>query len=287
MAHLLGIDGTNLVHRAWWALARGIKKEIEPDPGDVVTLTVSMIGTHCGRYHQRPGTVSVAFDGPGATQWRKALYAPYKGNRLKERPESLTAALAGIIAPCKEMGCIVECVPGHEADDVLATLAKLAQDTGDVFVVISSDADLLQTIGFGFDSSNPFAAGEVQVDLLTKDGVKHYDRDAFWRDYRFAPHLFADYKALRGDVSDNIPGIRGCGEMAATAFVQYGHIEMLLDHLGREPFVRQGHPSTRKGPDHALTALERRVVENADLLRTFLRLTKLRTDVPLRLIGER
>lgn len=173
----------------------------------------------------KPDALVVAFDAPGKT-FRHNEYSEYKGTRREQAPElkaQLPVArdlIAALSIPSVE-------VTGFEADDVVGTISRLAEENGYFTTIVTGDLDALQLI-------------DECVSVLTmRQGVTDtvtYTPEAVVERYGFGPEFVADYKALVGDSSDNIPGVPGIGaKSAAELILQFGHIEEMLARKSEIP----------------------------------------------------
>lgn len=227
---LVLLDAHAILHRAFHALPDFTSGKGEPT-GALYGLAAMLLKIE---NELRPEHIIACFDLPEPT-YRHEAYAAYKGKRQKtddalsvqiDRSRDLFAAF-GI--PLVEH-------PGFEADDMLGTLAAQAKKVRGLETVIASgDMDTLQLI----DGSR------VTVYTLRK-GIKDtvlYDEKAVRERFGFGPELIPDYKGLRGDPSDNIPGIKGIGEKTATELILgWGSIEHMYKALKKDeaPFLKAG-----------------------------------------------
>lgn len=209
---LLLIDANSLIHRAYHALPN-LKTSKGVHTGAIygfLTLFLRIVK------ELAPSHVAAAFDLKAPT-FRHKLYAPYKGTR-----KPMDAELAEQFEPLKELLSLmrvpVVSLEGYEADDILGTLSvKFEGDT----VVLTGDRDSFQLVS---DTTRVF---------WTKKGVSEveiYDLKRLAED-GFTPQSFIDYKALRGDPSDNIPGVPGVGEKTAKQLLdEYKTLDEVLVH---------------------------------------------------------
>jgi DNA polymerase-1 len=171
---------------------------------------------------QRPRALAVAFDLPGGT-FRDAMTEDYKGGRA-ETPADLEPQFDLIRSFCETLAIPVLGVPGFEADDVLATLASFGRDHKMPVVVVTGDRDSFQLV------EDPF----IRV-LYNKRGVSDYDlydEAGIIERCGIEPRRYPLLAALRGDTSDNLPGVPGVGEKtAAKLFAQYRDMDELYAHL--------------------------------------------------------
>ncbi len=163
-----------------------------------------------------------AFDPPGKT-FRDERLATYKATRMPT-PEELVNQIPTCQQITERLNIPVLMVPGYEADDVLGTLARQARDAGCETVILSGDMDLLQLVDEGV---------VVQSSRRGSSEPVLYDVEAVRRRFGFDPIRIIDYKALRGDTSDNIPGVPGIGEKTATTLLrQFGSLDGVLAATG-------------------------------------------------------
>ena len=209
---LLLIDANSLIHRAYHALPN-LKTSKGVYTGAVygfLTLFLRIVK------EQQPTHVAAAFDLKGPT-FRHEMYAPYKGTR-----KPMDEELAGQFPVIKELLSLMKVrvvgVEGYEADDVLGTLASGCEFDN---IVLTGDRDSFQLVS------------EKTRVFWTKKGVSDievYDLEKLRAD-GFTPAEFIDYKALRGDPSDNIPGVAGVGEKTAKQLLeQYKTLDEVLNH---------------------------------------------------------
>ena len=198
---------------------------------------------------ERPTAMAVVFDAPGPT-FRKELYGEYKATR-DAQPEDLSAQFPVAREIAAASGIPVLEVPGFEADDVIASLVAHAPADAEV-VIVSTDRDLMQLVGERvvlLDTMRDRRIGPAEVEA--RFGVP--------------PAQVLDVRALVGDATDNIPGVKGIGEKGAAKLVQeWGSLEAVLDHASEISAKR------------AREALE----SQADAARLSKRLATLRTDAP-------
>jgi DNA polymerase-1 len=172
---------------------------------------------------EKPTNFAVAFDVKQPT-FRHKMYADYKGTR-KGMPDELREQVPLIKEVLEAMNVKIVELAGYEADDVLGTLAKRAEQEGMSVSVITGDRDLLQ-----------LATENILIRIpKTKKGTteveNYYESDVIEK-YQVTPQEFIDVKALMGDTADNIPGVVSVGEKTATSLiVEYHSIENLYEHI--------------------------------------------------------
>lgn len=240
------VDGHSLVHRAFHAFPKSFTSPVTGEPTGAVYGFSRILLLALKRY--RPTEVAVAFDPPGKT-FRDAAYAAYKATRVEADP-LLSAQLDRVKDVVQALGIPVCEVPGFEADDVIATLT--ATTKGKV-VIMSGDRDLLQLVSKTVTLAMPAQA---------KNGTVEYTPTVVLERFGLRPDQVVDYKALRGDPSDNYPGVPGIGEKTAVKLLkEAGSLHRLL----------------KRPPPKFQTLL----TEQAEVIRLGQTLAELKRDVPV------
>jgi DNA polymerase-1 len=166
-----------------------------------------------------PRRIGVAFDTREKT-FRHQLFSPYKAKRLAA-PEELVAQLPHIKEYLEARGIPAFELPGFEADDIIAGIAKTEAAKGNQVVIFTADKDLFQLVE---SQGNIFIFHPKLKEKLGADGIKEH--------FGVAPEQIVDYLSLTGDSSDNIPGVPGVGEKTAKKLIdQFGTVDNLLNHL--------------------------------------------------------
>jgi len=221
---LLLLDGHSLAYRAFYALPADLST-----PSGTITNAVFGFTSMLTKVlaDEKPDYIGVAFDAPGGT-FRDAMDANYKAGR-KETPEVFSSQLPLIREVLDALEMPVVQVPGVEADDVIATLATRASDAGIDVVVVTGDRDTFQLV------RDP----HLKV-LYNKRGVSDYalydEAGIIERTGGVTPEQYPEYAALRGDNSDNLPGVPGIGEKTAAKLITtYGNLEGIYEHLEELP----------------------------------------------------
>jgi DNA polymerase-1 len=208
------IDGNSLVYRAFYALPETIATS-KGVPTNAIFGFASMLVKILTEYG--PKTTLVVWD--AGASGRKEISAEYKADR-KARPDLLSEQWAHMEPLVEAFGYRNIKVPGYEADDVIATLAGRAREEGIEVMVVTGDRDSFQLIEDG-----------VRV-MATSRGItetKIYDREAVIERYGIPPELIPDFYGLKGDTSDNIPGVPGIGDKTASELLQrFGTLESVL-----------------------------------------------------------
>ncbi len=210
------IDGNSLAYRAFFALPESIATSTG-FPTNAIFGFASMLVKLLTEHGSQP-TICVWDKGHSG---RKEVYAEYKAQRTS-RPDLLKQQWPHIVALCEAFGYPNVSVEGYEADDVIASIAERAREVGVPSVIVTGDRDAFQLIGDD---------GLVKV-MATARGItdtKLYDRQAVIDRYGIAPELVPDFYGLKGDTSDNIPGVPGIGDKTASDLLQrFGDLETVL-----------------------------------------------------------
>jgi DNA polymerase-1 len=221
-ARLVLLDSHAIIHRAYHAIPDFSSSKGEPT-GALYGLVSMLLKI---AEDLKPDYLLAARDLPGPTH-RHELFEAYKATRVKAEDE-LVAQLIRAPKVFEAFGIPMYQATGFEADDVIGTLVKQIAKHKELEVVIASgDLDTLQLVN-----------GGVRVYTLRKglNDTIMYDSDRVHERFGFGPEHVVDFKALRGDPSDNIKGIKGIGEKTASELIQqFGSIENIYHALDREP----------------------------------------------------
>lgn len=253
---LVLIDGHSLAYRAFFAMINTPLSVENANGEKELTGAVFAFSNMLLKVwkDEQPDLIAVAFD-VGRT-FRDDLYADYKGTREK-MPEELNAQLKRIQQVVNAFEIPIFTAEGFEADDVLGTLARRASGEGMRVVIVTGDRDALQLVS---------PAVSVLTSRQRFDDVIVYDEAKVVENYGVQPPQIIDYKALIGDTSDNVPGVKGIGEKTAQSLLQqYGSLDNIYAHLNE---------ITQKRPRTALEAGK----DSAYLSK---KLVTIKTDVPL------
>jgi len=216
---LLLIDGNSLTYRAFFALPTDLSTASGQVTNAVFGFTSMLINLMRDHGHRR---MAVAFDRPEPT-FRHDRLETYKANRATA-PDILRQQIGLVRQVVETLGIRVLELPGYEADDIIATLATQARDAGLDVIVVTGDRDVYQLV------EDP----HVQV-LYNRRGVSDYvlyDEAGIEERTGVPPTLYLQYAALRGDPSDNLPGIPGVGEKTAAKLINtYGGLDGVFEHL--------------------------------------------------------
>ncbi|MCX6388273.1 MAG: hypothetical protein NTX07_06035 [Solirubrobacterales bacterium] len=230
---LVLIDGSSLAYRAYYALPETIATS-KGEPTNAILGFAQMLTRLITENGFRP--TIVAWD--KGHSGRRETYPEYKAGRIS-RPDLLKEQWPHLEGLCSAFGHLNAAVEGVEADDVIATLAEQAKAEGIHVTIVTGDRDALQLVDTGV---TVLATGRGVTD------VKAYDRDAVIERYGVAPELVPDLIGLKGDSSDNLPGVPGVGEKTAAALLQaYGTLEGVIDHVDEiKGPKRQEAPSDKR-----------------------------------------
>ncbi len=247
------VDGSGQFHRAYHAI-RGLATSRGLPTNATYGFTTMLRKL---LEDASPEYVGILFDAPGPT-FRHEEYREYKANRPK-MDDDLAVQIPWVRRVCEVFRLSVTEVPGYEADDAIATLARQAVDKGLAVVIVSADKDLLQLVSDDVHVLNPGREGM---------GATRLDASAVEAKWGVPPERVVDVLALKGDAVDNVPGVPGIGDKGARDLVRaYGPVEAVLEHAGevKRKAYREGLQNHR---DQALLSK---------------RLVTLRTDAPVEL----
>ncbi|MBT3413412.1 MAG: DNA polymerase I, partial [Candidatus Jacksonbacteria bacterium] len=217
---LLVVDALALLHRSWHAIPPTMKTK----DGEVVNAVYGVTSALLKALKDvKPTYAVMTFDEKGPT-FRNKMYKEYKAHREK-KPDELYAQIPRVKEISEALGIPAIGIQGFEADDVIGTLSEKFKSETEV-VILTGDLDTLQLV-------------DDHVSVYTfKHGVKEmftYDEAAVVDRYELVPDQMIDYKALRGDPSDNIPGVAGIGEKGAINLIkEFKTLEGVYEFLEKE-----------------------------------------------------
>ena len=216
------IDGNSLLFRAYFATAYPgveIMRSQDGTPTNAIFAFSNMINKILSNLKNDEG-IMVAFDA-GKDTFRKEQLESYKANR-KPTPEDLVKQFPIARDFLRALDIFQFEEHGFEGDDIAGTVAKLAEKEGYQVTVYTSDRDFLQLVDSNI-TVNIIRKGMSDIVAMTPETVK--------QTYGFEPLQIIDYKGLRGDTSDNLPGIKGIGEKTAVKLIQeYGSFDNIIAH---------------------------------------------------------
>ena len=242
MTPLLAVDGHHLLYRSWWGFSsrRIMSRDQTRDLTGVFGFLAILRKTHLEQASDHE--IIVVFDGENAAAARQAMDRGYKASRagLDHTPiRSLPMVKDGLTAA----GVTWIELDDHEGDDVIATLTHAATAAGRPVTCYSGDRDLLQLAAATVTIMDPARRTISPAEILARHGV--------------IPCQWPDYRALTGDPSDNIPGVRGIGPKTAASLLAGGiHLEQLL------ATTRLAHPRC-----HAITGSWHQLLTWRDMIR--------------------
>jgi DNA polymerase I len=250
------IDAHSLIYRAFFALP-----PMSTSDGQVTNAVYGFTSMLAIVLASRPEFAIGAFDVGGQT-FRSKEYKEYKAGR-RAMPDDLRPQIEKVREVLQSFSIPIYGVEGFEADDVIGTLSRIAEERGHTVTIVSGDLDCLQLVTESVEA------------LVPRRGITDtfmYGPDQVRQRYGFEPVQLIDFKALRGDTSDNIPGVPGVGDKTAAKLVQdFGTVEALLERVDELPEGR----------------LKTSLKAHADQVRLGKRMVTIVRDVPVELELER
>ena len=214
------IDAHSLIYRAFFALP-----PMSTSDGQVTNAVYGFTSMLAIVLASRPEFAIGAFDVGGQT-FRSKEYKEYKAGR-RAMPDDLRPQIEKVREVLQSFSIPIYGVEGFEADDVIGTLSRIAEERGHTVTIVSGDLDCLQLVTESVEA------------LVPRRGITDtfmYGPDQVRQRYGFEPVQLIDFKALRGDTSDNIPGVPGVGDKTAAKLVQdFGTVEALLERVDELP----------------------------------------------------
>ncbi len=216
------VDGHAIIHRGFHAIPNLSTKSGEVTNA-VYGFTMILLRALTDI---KPDFAAVAFDLPKPT-FRDAIYKEYKGTRVKS-PDELHAQIPRCKEIVRALGMQIFEDEGYEADDVLGTMAQMIEKENEgkddyETLIVTGDLDTLQLVN---EHTKVYTMRKGLTDIMV------YDPKAVRERYGITPAQFIDFKAIKGDSSDNIPGVTGIGEKGASELIQkFGSVENIYQHL--------------------------------------------------------
>ena len=243
---LVLVDGSSYLYRAFYALPP--LKSPKGEPTGAIYGFLRMLSSLMKDLS--PEYIAVVFDLPGKT-FRHEKYHGYKANR-KETPDELKSQIPKIKELIKLWGIKIIEIPGYEADDIIATLAKKGKNEGFEVIVVTPDKDMMQLV-------------EENIKILNPVNGEIFDREKVKEKYGIYPEQFVDYLAMVGDTVDNIIGVKGVGPKTASKLLnEFGSLEKILQNIDLlKPKLKEAFEEARE-----------RLKENVFLV-------SLKTDIPI------
>ena len=222
---LILIDGHALAFRQFFALERTGMKTTDNQPTWAVYGFFKAVFDLLKHEEIKPDAITVAFD-VGRQTFRVEKYDQYKANR-ETMPDTLRSQMSLIFEGLKAFNIPIYTKEGFEADDVIGTICDKATKLGHKTLILTGDQDAFQLVD---------KDGFVKVLIPSKGELIEYDREKVYEKLGVYPEQVTDYKGLRGDTSDNIPGIKGIGEKTAQKLLsRYSNMEELFTHCEEIP----------------------------------------------------
>jgi len=217
--NLILIDGHALAFRSFFALERTGMQTTDHTPTWAVYGFFKAIFDILKK--MKPDCIATTFD-VGRQTFRVEKYSQYKANR-ETMPDTLRVQMGLIMKGLEAFNIPIYTKEGFEADDVIGTIVKKARELGHNSYILTGDQDAFQLVD---------KEGFVKVIIPSKGQLVEYDWDKVYEKLGVYPNQVVDYKALRGDTSDNIPGIRGIGEKTATSLLEvYPSLELIYENI--------------------------------------------------------
>jgi DNA polymerase I len=246
------IDAHSLIYRAFFALP-----PMSTSDGRVTNAAYGFTSMLAIVLASRPEFAVAAFD-VAAPTFRSKEYEEYKAGR-RAMPDDLRPQIEMVRDILETFSIPIHGIAGFEADDLIGTFSRIAEERGHAVTIVSGDLDCLQLVSESVEA------------LVPRRGITDtfvYGPDQVRQRYGFEPPQLIDFKALRGDTSDNIPGVPGVGDKTAAKLVQdFGSVEALLERVDELPEGR----------------LKTSIKANADQIRLGKRMVTIVRDVPVEL----
>ena len=253
------IDGNAIMHRAYHAMPRF---EIDKKLVNAIYGFISILFSTIEKFN--PEYLAVAFDVKGPT-FRDKLFDKYKAKRIKP-PDEFYEQIPEIWDFVRKMDIPLLTQEGYEADDIIGTIAnRIHKETENLeIIILTGDQDTLQLVNSKIKVAMPKMG-------IIKESV--YDRSAVLGKFGLTPEQIIDYKALSGDPSDNIPGVKGIGSKTATTLLlEFGSIEKIYQILEEDEgrFLQKFRPS-----------IIRKLKDSQDMAKLSKKLATIKTDLDL------
>ncbi|MBM7624625.1 DNA polymerase I [Sporohalobacter salinus] len=246
------LDGSSLLHRAFYALPDSLQTSDGEYTNGVFGFTKMLLRLI---EEEDPDSLAVAFDLAGPT-FRHEEYEEYKANR-KETPDKLKPQFGLMKEVLEAFKIPVLELEGYEADDIVGTLSRQAEDEDYQVTIVTGDRDALQLV-----------TENVKI-RYTKRGITNivdYDLEKIREEYELEPKKLIDKKGLMGDKSDNIPGVDGIGKKTSTKLLhQFGSLEEVLNNIDQVSGKKR----------------KQTLKEQADRARMSKKLATIKLDIPL------
>lgn len=252
---LLLVDGNSIINRSYFALAgRGNLTAPDGTPTGALNTYLNTLSKFMDQV--RPTHVCTLFDVSEKT-FRHKMYDGYKAKR-KGMPDDLAVQMPLLKETLDAMNVVRYELPGFEADDLIGTLARRGEKEGFAVYILSGDKDDFQLI-----DSNTVVL--MPVNKTGKTATEVYDAEALAERYQIGPEEFITLKAIMGDPSDNIPGVRGIGEKGAIELVmKFRTLDSIYAHMSE-----------------LTPGLQKKLLDNRDMAYLSYELSKIVCDAPI------
>jgi DNA polymerase-1 len=254
MKRLFILDANSLLHRTWHAI-----RPLTNPEGEVVNCVYGMLMSVLKLIEQEKPDAFVACWDTEAATFRHEEYEAYKAHRV-EKEDELYAQIPWIKEGFEALGIDSLAVDGFEADDLIGTLAKKSKKAGWEVVIVTGDRDALQLLDDHVS---------VMAFLKGVTDTKRYTVETLKEEYGLTTEQFLEYKAMRGDPSDNIPGIKGIGEKGAK--------ELLLKYGSLKKILSAAHDASSALSD----SVRKKLLDAEPDMPSIIRLVTVVTNVPL------
>ena len=226
---LILIDGHSLAFRSYYALVNSRRGALRTSTGIPTSISFGFINALLQVIEiEKPQSIAIAFDLPQPT-FRHKADTNYKANR-SETPDDFIPDMENLQQLLTALNLTMVTVPGYEADDVLGTLAQQGVNEGYRVKIYSGDRDSFQLV----DDARKISILYSDPKAFKKPGKNYFecDHNAVIERLKITPEQVIDYKALCGDKSDNIPGVKGVGDKTAIKLLEkYQTLENIYEHL--------------------------------------------------------
>lgn len=256
------LDGNNIIHRAFHAFAASRPLTVSTTGEVVSTVYVFALMLIKIINDLKPTCYAIAFDTKAPT-FRHQMFDQYKAHR-PPTPKELINQLGRVRQLVEAFHMPIYELDGYEADDVLGTLSQQASQQGIDTIIVSGDADAMQLVSPRVKVLYPKPRGSFSNTDL-------FDETAVSQKYGVKPEHIADFKALKGDPSDNIPGVPGIGEKTAAKLIQqFGTIDQIYAQIDEvtpaklQALLRQNEATARQSKELATIVIQAPVTLNLD-----------------------
>jgi DNA polymerase I len=222
------IDGHSLAFRSYYAFLYSRQGALRTSTGIPTSICFGFLNSLLQVIElEKPEYLAIAFDLPEPT-FRHQADSNYKGNR-QETPDDFIPDLINLQQLLIALNFTVTAVSGYEADDVIGTLARQAADTGYRVKILSGDRDLFQLVD---DRGNIEILYPDSKSIKSNQSYAYFNRESVIEKLQITPEQIVDFKALCGDKSDNIPGVKGIGEKTAVKLLaEYQTLENIYQNI--------------------------------------------------------